>query len=68
MQEIAEAFGEFVALDPKSIREHLGRPVSRAARGIVREMSDVVNEYQAVYYDAISSYTPSKTETRHSTN
>lgn len=68
VQEIAEAFGEFVALDPESIREHLGRPGSRAARVIVREMSDVVNEYQAVYFDAISSYTPSKTETRHSTD
>lgn len=58
VQEIAQVFGDFVALDPKSIRDHLGKPGPGGARGIVREMSDVVNEYQAVYHDAISSYTP----------
>lgn len=58
VQEIAETFGEFVALDPQSIRAHLGKPEPSKARSIVREMSDVVNEYQAVYNNAISSYAP----------
>lgn len=58
VQEIAETFGEFVSLDPDSIRAHLAKPEPSNSRSIVREMSDVVNEYQAVYNNAISSYSP----------
>ena len=55
VQEIAEKFGEFLALTPTSIQSFLQEPNPTASRKVLREMSDVVREYQVIYQKALSA-------------
>lgn len=54
VQEIAETFGEFIPLTPNAIRVFLRAGNAKSSRLISRQMSDVVNDYQVVYQNAIS--------------
>jgi glycosyltransferase involved in cell wall biosynthesis len=54
VQEIAETFGEFVPLESNSIRGFLEFAGSAPIRRVVRDMEDVVNEYQEIYQQTIS--------------
>jgi len=56
VQEIAEAFGEFVPLEPAPIQSFLHLADSTPARSIARGMEEVVSEYQEVYQEAISRF------------
>lgn len=55
VQEIAEEFGEFLALSPNSIKKFLQLPNPEISRRVSREMSDVVREYQVIYRKALSA-------------
>jgi hypothetical protein len=55
VQEIAETFGEFLALDTNPIQSFLQEPNPTASRKVLREMSDVVGEYQVIYRKALSA-------------